>query len=497
MFRDRKKAASRRGKRSRRPRPPKGEGAGVAVRSAKEGIALPESAVNGRMKVVILARKRLGRNTRVVRQAQALSRAGHDVTVVAMQLPSPALRELTPDVRYIEVAINPWPARLLRRVSRLQSLPGRLWRQTRMRARNRWKRIARGMRGAWKGLIDFTGRLLGWCGIGLRWSVVSLFRLLRLVFKVVFWLPGKLLRLLRPLLRFLPVPFFRGNVKAAPGGSRLVAYLRRLVIPYMSTAITSDFTRKADRALEGEQFDLCQAHDSFSLPAAARIAGRSGGEIVYDALEMPEDRSGAALEGTPKWLKRRQMKQDEGVVRSSRLVLSVGPSLAEWTRERYGLDEVKVVSNCKFYGRPRPNRRIKRDLGLGRNAMLALSIGAIYRDQGVEQLMDAAKHLPRKIHVACLGPEGQRGFLDEMRWRIEQVGVKGRFHLVEPVPPEELLSYAAGADLGVIARQDNLANNKYSLPNKVFEMVMSELPVAVGGLPDIEELVLRYAMGAV
>lgn len=55
-----------------------------------------------RLNICILAMKRLPFNTRVVRQALALSQRGHKVTVFCLEKPGDDQIALTPDVTYIE-----------------------------------------------------------------------------------------------------------------------------------------------------------------------------------------------------------------------------------------------------------------------------------------------------------------------------------------------------------------------------------------------------------
>ena len=69
-----------------------------------------------RLKICILARKRLTHNTRVVRQAKVLMEAGHVVTVVAIELPTTELINTTPRVRYCRVNMLSWLERARDRV---------------------------------------------------------------------------------------------------------------------------------------------------------------------------------------------------------------------------------------------------------------------------------------------------------------------------------------------------------------------------------------------
>ena len=490
--------------------------------------------------VCILARKRLFRNTRVVRQAKALSEAGYSVTVVAIELPSPQLRKLTPDVRYIEVELNPWPRRVL------------LWLNSR---RNR----ILGIRRRWSGLLRRTRNrillLLRKFRMFLRRRILSLRRHLLLIKKVRMAVRRRLLavkRHLKPAMSCTlhdrsgtPDAAPRGKIHTAtgreqppagekqppaggttgedepqgdsppvctkaartvapPAGGRLKAasdvfyqFVRRKLIPFMDSANTLSFAARALQATEGMTFDICQAHDTYSLPAACRLARRSGAELVYDALEIPDDRSGIAADGVPRWLRLWESRREERLIRASAKVFAVGPTLAEWTASRYSIEKPVVVRNCCLYRDHRVDEQVRRDLNLAPEDKIGVVVGSIYRDQGLEQLIDAIGLMDDNIHIAALGPEAQRGFADRLRERIEARGATGRFHILPPRPPEELHGYLSGFDLGIIARQNTCLNNEHSLPNKIFELIMARLPVVTSRLPNIVSIVTGYEIGDV
>ena len=62
-----------------------------------------DSSASGRPRVLILAVKDLGGNTRITRQASILSNSGYEVTAVVLAAPTPGMRQFGPDVNYLEV----------------------------------------------------------------------------------------------------------------------------------------------------------------------------------------------------------------------------------------------------------------------------------------------------------------------------------------------------------------------------------------------------------
>lgn len=271
--------------------------------------------------------------------------------------------------------------------------------------------------------------------------------------------------------------------------------LRKILLPYVNHANSFDFAKKSLNLLGDRKFEIVQAHDTHALPAARKLALKTGGRFVYDALEIPDDRSGISARNEPKWLRFFEGYLEKRIIRNANTVLAVGPAVAESTANSYGITCPEVIRNCCLYTQIEPNNRIKQALGIDNEDKVCIVIGSIYNNQGFEQLIDSVPYLESGIHIAALGPESEPGFVDHLNNLAETSQVSSRFHILPPRPPFDLVHYASGADLGIIARQRNCLNNIYSLPNKIFELIMARLPVACSRLPNIEKIVLNYEIG--
>jgi len=401
-----------------------------------------------------LARKRLRFNTRVVRQAKALVEAGNQVTVVALELPVQELIDATPDVRYLQVELDPWPARVLRFVNRLT---------------------------------------------GLFFRLVNIF--LRVITKPVNILIGVNNKIMREASGDYEKGLSKVNIyKAIPAQTvrqKIIAKIRQLLLPYMDTAKTKDFSRQIKDKLGNEKFDYCQAHDNHALHAAGILAEASGAKLVFDSLEVSTDLAGMASDHVPDWLKTRRLEQDKNVIRAADEIICIGPALADWVAETYDVKRPEVIRNCSLYTDVKNSIEIRRDLRLEDGIRLALVVGSIYRYQGIEQLIESLRTLDENIHLALLGPVTQPGYEEALHELIVHEGMEQRVHFPPVQSADNVVEYASGADIGVIARQAITLNNKYCLPNKIFELVMARLPVAVGRLKNIESIVKEYDIGLV
>jgi glycosyltransferase involved in cell wall biosynthesis len=68
---------------------------------------------------------------------------------------------------------------------------------------------------------------------------------------------------------------------------------------------------------------------------------------------------------------------------------------------------------------------------------------------------------------------------------------------VSAVSYAEIPMYTGSADVGVNSVEPTCLSYKYSLPNKLFEYIQSEIPVLTNSLPDCAALVNEYKVGRV
>ena len=440
------------------------------------------SPVERKIKVCIVARKDLSRNTRIIRQARSLSERGHEVTVFALGLPLEASRLTTPDVRYCEVSLEPL-SKSLTLLTRL--LDGRTWIRL---------------------LVQTPRRLMHLCILFAKWLVdVSPID----EAKIREFLPGGQRQTGKPITpgvrdsepslaqRAMRSDGQPGKTSEPRPKGRERPWRSGLVMGLYGNLRDAAFARDASRLLAETPCDVLQLHDSHSLRVARQCPPKGGPALVYDAVEIPEDRSGWAAQRIPRIIRWYDARLTKTLVRRMDAVLTVSDGLRDWTARRYGVTPPTVVRNCRHYEDVTRPDWIRQDCRLSPDHRLVLYLNSLYGGQGLEQLVDSLAFLPPHIHVATLGPVAQPGYVEDLRRRADQLSVDGRLHILEPKPPTEMLEYASGADLGVIPRQNSSLNNFHSLPNRVFELIMARLPIAGPSLQDMRDFIEGNSLGLI
>lgn len=75
--------------------------------------------------------------------------------------------------------------------------------------------------------------------------------------------------------------------------------------------------------------------------------------------------------------------------------------------------------------------------------------------------------------------------------------VESRLSIMAPVAPEDVVSYVATADVGIIVAPNACLSYAYSLPNKLFEMSLAGLPLVVSDLVEMRRFVVSNGIGQI
>jgi glycosyltransferase involved in cell wall biosynthesis len=240
--------------------------------------------------------------------------------------------------------------------------------------------------------------------------------------------------------------------------------------------------------------DVWHLHDLTTL-AGVLPALPAGTPVVYDAHELfLESGSAAMLPGPVRRLLRRY---EQRLVKRVSAIVTVNDELAAILRHRYGPRRMAVVHNCPRRWTP-PDRRptqIRDAAGIPADCPIVLYHGGLGGQRGIEQLMEAMLRPGlENAHLVLLGPGYLRDTYVEAS-RAERYA--GRVHVLDPVPPDELLPWVASADIGALPIQRSTLNHWLATPNKLFECLAAGIPVVASDFPAIRRIVVDSAAGPV
>jgi glycosyltransferase involved in cell wall biosynthesis len=215
--------------------------------------------------------------------------------------------------------------------------------------------------------------------------------------------------------------------------------------------------------------DIIHAHDLICLPAGAAAAKISGAMLVYDAHELETHR----FPPQPffqrlmvKYIERKYAQKVDAII-------TVGNLVAQVLGKHIGRRDITVIYNTPIVN-PCP-QNIRRDLNLADDKELLIYVGKVAEGRGLRTVIDLLHHLPRAV-FAAVGPCDVR-----TRKRLElyasKKGMLPRFHILPPVPPDHVVNYIRGANLGIISVNVDTLSYRYGMPNKLFEMAFAGVPI--------------------
>jgi glycosyltransferase involved in cell wall biosynthesis len=264
---------------------------------------------------------------------------------------------------------------------------------------------------------------------------------------------------------------------APTGLDRLRHPIRRLLEVVANARRVGPWSDAAVRA--APDTDVFHAKSLIALPVARAAARRTGGRFVYDVADYHTE--AARLARMP-WVVREMVRRRERRwVRDAAGVTAVSDPVADFVARRWGVTRPAVLLNCPpawLPDEPAPpvSTRLRDAVGAGARPIV-LYQGGFSVDRGVEELVAAADQpVLRDLDamVVFLGFGRLQGFLEDAARAAPE-----RIQVLKAVPPDELLSWTAGADVSFVGQPPRTLNQRMNLPNKLFESLMAGVPVVV------------------
>lgn len=223
--------------------------------------------------------------------------------------------------------------------------------------------------------------------------------------------------------------------------------------------------------------DVVHCHDLNTLWAGRQVKKRTGCSLVYDSHEMATARNRM----TTGWRLWCEHFEKAGVPDTDEIIMA-SPGYAEVCRQRYGRDST-VIINVPPPQEVTGTRDLRAAAGVRAGDMLLIYQGSIQENRGIEQVIDAVELVNADVapgqpgvSFVVVGYGYHRTALERM---VRDRGMDDRVRFFGPVPNPELVDWSSSADIGMCNIVGTSPSYRESLPNKLFEYVMAGIPVVV------------------
>ena len=238
-------------------------------------------------------------------------------------------------------------------------------------------------------------------------------------------------------------------------------------------------------AYSHEPLEIIHCHDLEPLWIAVGLKKKTAAKLIYDAHELETERNGSR--GIRRALSRFQEKYLMPYVDH---LITVSPSIRDWYAQRYPNEPISLVRNIpQVVGSGSNSVALRKSLEIPDKALLFLYLGALNKGRGIEAILQGFEGPRIRHHVLFMGSGPLVSKIKSYSGRCR------RIHYLPPVQPNEVIFYARGADVGLCLTEDSCLSYRYSLPNKLFEYLLSGLPVLASNLPDQAKIISDHQAG--
>lgn len=233
--------------------------------------------------------------------------------------------------------------------------------------------------------------------------------------------------------------------------------------------------------------DLLHCHDSMPLLAAHRVAQATGAALIYDSHELEAHRNIFM----PPYLQAKIMSVEAKVLPDTDAVITVSDCFADDLMQMYGIMRPVVVHNAPPRG-PMPlsprwqatshGYNLRAEARVSDDAVLMVYTGNVGANRGIEQVISGLTAYystvpdPQDVHFSIVG-SAKDDTLELVRNQLKLAGLSDKVHFHAPVPPTEVTSFISSADIAVVSVMPATRSYDRTMPNKIFEAAMANLPI--------------------
>jgi len=233
--------------------------------------------------------------------------------------------------------------------------------------------------------------------------------------------------------------------------------------------------------------DVIHAHDLDTLELGCKLKAELGIQLVYDSHEIATDRNHHNQSQ-----KIRAEKKETNLINKADVIIMVSNGCAQFTAEKYGIALPIVIMNTPDFDPAKLQiRDLRQEFNIPSTNFVLVHQGSLQMNRGIEQTIEATKDVPNVTYV-IIGYGQHRPFLENY---VEQSGLSEKVKFFGPVPADQLIEWAASADIGICTIVGKTKSYLFSMPNKLFEYTMAGLPVIASNYPDLGAFVTENRMG--
>ncbi|MEI4620695.1 glycosyltransferase [Bacillus pfraonensis] len=234
-----------------------------------------------------------------------------------------------------------------------------------------------------------------------------------------------------------------------------------------------------------KKYDLYHSNDLNTLPQGwlcAKVFRKK--KLIYDSHEVQTSRTGynSKIYGI----------MEKFYLKYADVMIMENHTRAKYAEDLYGFYP-KVIHNYPFVTQPEQSDSVDlhKMLNLPIEEPILLYQGGIQTGRGLDKLIQAVPMFDRGT-VVFIGDGRIKPDLQKM---VMELGLENKVKFIPKVPVNELLHYTKNAYLGFQVLNNVCFNHYSASSNKLFEYMMSGVPVIACSFPEIQRVVEKEYIG--
>ncbi|MBD2131562.1 glycosyltransferase [Sphaerospermopsis sp. FACHB-1094] len=237
--------------------------------------------------------------------------------------------------------------------------------------------------------------------------------------------------------------------------------------------------------------DIIHVHDLPMLKAGVEIKIALNVPLIYDMHEFYSEQDCL----TP--LQQKNLRKTESInIKYTDARITVNPMLADEISKSYNNISIEVIQNAMIINSDFHNHqydRFRQEYSISKEDIILLYQGWISPARNLQNLVKGLAQVDKPIKLVMMG---YGDFKEDLKKIAESLNIKQKVIFVPTKNQAELLSYTASADIGIIPYPFKLdPNTKYASPNKLYEFIVSRLPIICNNLPFVKSIIETNGFG--
>ncbi|MBS4536513.1 glycosyltransferase [Clostridium sp. D2Q-14] len=226
-----------------------------------------------------------------------------------------------------------------------------------------------------------------------------------------------------------------------------------------------------------KDYDIYHSNDLNTLPQGYICNIFKKGKLIYDSHEVQTDRTG--------YVGKQYYYLEKFLIKRIDKMIMTTDTRADYTAKLYNMKKPMVVHNYPFYKEVEDKIDLYELADIPKEEPILLYQGGIQEGRGIEKIVESIPYFDRGI-IVFIGDGRLKPTIVNM---VKEMELEDKVRFIPKVPVNDLPKYTKNAYLGFQVLQNICFNHYSTLSNKLFEYMMSDVPVIASDFPEIKKIV--------